>query len=161
MATTRRKYTKARVKRIIDALVEGLGRRAAARLAGVHYATFTNWLAEEADFARQVWEAEARFEKACLDEIVGIAFGVGEFDKSKGPRVATRLNALKFLLERRCSHTWSHRREIDFSGPVPVRVTGDVGLMFNDEALRALTPEQLAAAIRAKYGEPPTPQGGQ
>jgi len=106
----RTKLDEARIKKICDYVREGVTYEVAARMAGVHPATFYRWKARgekaKRGIYRKFWEdlqkADAEAEIALLREV----------RKEKG--------GPKWILERRWSHRWGQKVDIT-SGGQPLR----------------------------------------
>src|SRR3990172_8611360 len=149
------KLTPVLKRRLLGLLRKGVPRERAARLAGIGDATFHRWMAQGAeqelgmfrDFRDAVIGAEeGLIEKACS--------GLANLITGKKVEPSTRLGAIKFFLTHRYSAEWSTRSEVRNTGPDggPIKVEGTVVPLLSDEALVALTPEQLAATIGALLG---------
>ena len=146
------------VAQVCEHLEAGVSRRAAAAQSGITDHQLAQWVRDVPEVYEAVLQAEAAFELAMVQEVVSISLGLVENESIGSQRL--RLAALKWLLERRCARQWGARRSIEIEGAHATVVSGEVTLapLFTPDALRALTPEQLAEAVRAKFGPAPEPE---
>lgn len=150
------KLTPALQQRVVELLGLGMGRMRVARAAGIHPASFFRWLEEgeacQAGIKREFFEAvraaEEGHHEALLEEAKKLAFSAES--------ESVRASMIRFKLERRYADDWGPRQEVRNTGPdggpIQVQAAVTVQPLFSDEALAAMTPEQLAASIAALAG---------
>lgn len=130
----------------------GMGREAAARLAGVGPSTFYRWMvdgeAEEEgiyrEFRETILNAEARLQRQAT-------LVLKRQMRSSNQGIAQR--AAMYVLTNRFPREFSARHQVEATGrdggPVAVEVSGSVEVrpVFTDEQLAAMSAEQLEAAL--------------
>jgi hypothetical protein len=141
-------------KRICDLVRKGMPRDRAARLAGVHPATFHRWMAEgetaETGIHRDFREAVCKAEDELVERAVQTATDLLNPRKCKEP--STRLNAAKFILSHRFSKEFSSRQEVTGADGGAVQVEGTVDITVRSleplaERIAAMSIEQLDALL--------------
>lgn len=154
----RTKLTPTVQTRLCDLLRKGVPRKQAARLAGIGESTLLGWLARGREQSTGRFRALLVAVEAAEDELAGEAVtAVTSLLKSQDEKV--RLNAAKFILERRHPEEWGARQQVRHEGPAggavqiegamtvqPV-ITADVAASLSPEQLAAMTRELMAGAV--------------
>jgi transposase len=121
----KRKRTKAIERKLLDAISKGHSRRDMAKLAGINFTTFYDWLHGDPLFAREVEKAEAQYAGRLLRVI----------DKASG----LQWQAAAWILERRFPEQWG--RHLVTEPP-----------KSEEQKIAALSPEEQIARLRGIFG---------
>lgn len=132
------KYTPETVKRITDALSLGATRKLACEAAGLHVATFSEWMTENPAFAEVVTKAEGSAGLRALANIQAAARG--------NERSPAQWTASAWLLERTRPDEYGRRQvEVIGQGGGPVQVQAQIVVV----PARAVSVQDWTATVRA------------
>lgn len=165
-------YTPERVKRICDAIERGETNETAAKIGGIHVATFCEWQNTKPEFAEAVKRAKAAFEDwqmngiledarkslktlVCGQEYEEIKTEY-ENDKTGNPRIKKQTRVTKkilpnptaviFALCNRDPEHWQNRVNNELSGKIETETKSNISLANVPDSLLA----QVIDAINGK-----------
>ncbi|MEN0066165.1 MAG: hypothetical protein AAGA48_28750 [Myxococcota bacterium] len=161
------KLTAALRRKFCAALEQGATYKAACGFVGIDYSTFRRWMVKgeasesgiQREFRDAVLAAESAGENVYVSVVHNIAVGLpaagaNADDDASAPKATDSLKAASWMLERR--YGWTQRTEVTGKDGAPLQVEAKTEVitrpMFADEQIEAMTPEQLQAAIAARYG---------
>jgi hypothetical protein len=138
---------------IVEGYASGMGRKAAARAAGVDAASLFAWLARGRLGEQPYVDLLTRIEGARTSVVEGLRGVVLDLAHSDDPHVSGT-NA-RWLLERLSPAEYGRRQEITGANGGPLQVAATVQPLVPTEQLLRLSPETRAAIARDLMGAAP------